>query len=151
MWGRASASSRSPSAVNRLLINLQTNTDAESQTSPGNRTGECGVLPTRGGLARCLLAPGRPSAAPLRRSSRSGPTCRRGRDGRELALRRGVSGGKNKAAGPPEYPEFVVFLQRFCQALPTSRCDVVGRQAGTATPESRLCDAHTDCETETDG
>lgn len=72
-------------------------------------------------------------------------------DGRELALRRGVSGGKNNAAGPPEYPEFVVFLQRFCQALPTSRCDVVGRQAGTATPGSRLCDAHTDCETETDG
>lgn len=77
LWGRASASSRSPSAVNRLLINLQTNTAAESQTSPGNRTGECGVLPTRGGLARCLLAPGRPSAAPLRRSSRSGPTSRR--------------------------------------------------------------------------
>lgn len=96
MWGRASASSRSPSAVNRLSINLQTNTAAQSQTSPGNRTGECRVLPTRGGLARCLLAPGRQSAAPLRRSSRSGPTCRQGGEGRELVLRRGASAGKTK-------------------------------------------------------
>lgn len=77
------------------------------------------------------------------------PADGKGRTWAGVAKRR--VGGKNKAAGLPEYPEFVVFLQRFCQALPTSRRDVVGRQAGTATPESRLCDAHTDCETETDG